>query len=352
MPEVTLEELGGWPFVLARLVAAEDLTSVQAGAALTGILEGRATPAQIAAFMVALRMKGETVEEMTGLVGAMLSFAEPVPTVGDVIDTCGTGGDGSHSINVSTIASFVAAGAGAVVCKHGNRAASSATGSADLLEALGVAIDLGPAGVARCLEEAGMGFCFAVRFHPAMRHAGLPRREVGIPTVFNYLGPLANPARPKRQFVGVSDARMAEKMIGVLQANGAEHAIVAYGHDGLDELTTTTTSTAMELVDGRVRTYAVDPAALGLPTATIDDLRGGDPATNARLARAVLEGEVGPHRDIVLLNAAASLVVADIASDLADGLHRAASSIDEGLAASVLDRLVATSQAAAQAESD
>lgn len=344
MAGVTLTDLGGWPAVLGQLVNHEALTSVQAAAALTEILEGNATSAQIAAFMVGLRMKGETIEEMAGLVRAMLEHAEPVPVTGDIIDMCGTGGDRSHSINVSTIASFVVAGAGARVCKHGNRAASSATGSADLLEALGVAIDLGPTGVARCLDEAGMAFCFAVRFHPAMRHAGPPRRELGIATVFNFLGPLANPARPRRQVVGVSDARMAEKMIGVLQANGAERAMVVYGHDGLDELTTTTTSTVMELGDGgAVRTYVVDPSEFGFTPATLGDLRGGDPTTSARLARAVLAGERGPHRDIVVLNAAAGLVVAGIASDLAAGASLAAAAIDDGRAAGVLDRLVEVS---------
>lgn len=218
---MTLEELGGWPFVLGRLMSGSPLTAEQAGAALADILEGNATSAQIAGFAVALRLRGETVEEMAGLVATMLDFAEKVDVGADVVDTCGTGGDRSHSINVSTIASFVVAGAGAPVCKHGNRAASSAAGSADVLEALGVVIDLGPAGVARCVAEAGMGFCFAPRYHAASRHAIPTRRELGVPTVFNFLGPLANPARPRRQVVGVSDPAMAEKMLGVLEANGA-----------------------------------------------------------------------------------------------------------------------------------
>ncbi len=343
----TLDELGGWPSVLGPLCAREDLTSAQARAAMAEILRGDATPAQIAAFAVGLRIKGETVEEMAGLVTSMLEFAEPVPLGAElasaVIDTCGTGGDRSGTINVSTIAAFVAAGAGAKVCKHGNRAASSKAGSADVLEALGVVIDLGPDGVAACVAEAGMGFCFAARFHAALRHSGPVRRELGVPTVFNFLGPLANPARVRRQVVGVSDPRMAEKVLGVLRANGAEHALVVYGHDGLDELTTADTSTVHELRDGQVRTYVVDPAELDLAPATRDDLLGGDAATNAGLARAVLDGAAGPRRDIVVLNAAAALVVAGISEDLGDGLGAARASIDSGAAAGVLDALVRVS---------
>lgn len=348
---VTLEELGGWPVVLGALTRGENLTSVQAGAALADILEGSATSAQIAAFAVALRMKGETVEEMSGLVQAMLDYAEPVPLSAalqaSVVDTCGTGGDRSHSINVSTIASFVVVGAGGKVCKHGNRAASSASGSADVLEALGVVIDLGPEGVARCVEEAGIGFCLAPRFHPAMRHAVPTRRELGVPTVFNFLGPLANPARPRRQVVGVSDPAMADKMLGVLESNGAVRALVVHGHDGLDELTVSTTSTVLELHDGAVRTYVVDPVSLGLQTSPVSALRGGDPGENAGLARAVLEGARGPHRDVVLLNAAAGLVAADVVADLVEGLGAAERSIDDGRAAEALDRLVEVSKQAA-----
>src|SRR5579862_1886258 len=307
------------------------------------ILRGDATPAQIAAFAVGLRIKGETVAEMAGLVGAMLEFAEPVPltdeTAATVIDTCGTGGDRSGTINVSTIAAFVAAGAGAKVCKHGNRAASSKAGSADVLEALGVAIDLGPAAVAQCVEEAGMGFCFAARFHAALRHAVPVRRELGVPTVFNFLGPLANPARVRRQVVGVSDPRMADKVLGVLQANGAEHALVVYGHDGLDELTTAGSSTVHELRDGELRTFTVEPVALGLSPATRDEVLGGDAAANAAFAREVLDGRRGPKRDIVVLNAAAALVVAGQCADLAEGVGTAQAAIDDGRAAAVLDAL-------------
>jgi anthranilate phosphoribosyltransferase len=296
-------------------------------------------------------MKGETVAEMTGLLGAMLNYAQPVPLPpgSAVVDTCGTGGDRSRTINVSTLAALVVAGVGARVCKHGNRAASSDSGSADVLEALGVAIDLGPAGVAACVEEAGMGFCFAPRFHSALRHAGPTRAELGVPTVFNFLGPLANPARVRRQSLGVSDPRMAEKMIGVLAANGAERALVVYGHDGLDELSTTTTSTVLELRDGSVRTHVVDPVELGIAPVSPEALRGADAATNAALGREVLDGRPGAHRDFVLLNAAAAVVAAGLADDLAEGLSAAARAVDDGRAAAVLDRLVSASQAQAAA---
>ena len=311
------------------------------------ILDGSAAPSQIAAFIVALRMKGETVEEMTGLLGTMMRFAERVPLGdgADVVDTCGTGGDRSSSINISTIAAFVVAGAGATVCKHGNRAQSSQCGSADVLEALGVVADLGPAAVAACVEQAGMGFCFAPRYHPAMRHAGPVRRELGVPTVFNFLGPLANPAGARRQALGVADPAMAERMMGVLAANGAERALVMYGHDGLDELSTTTTSTVLELRDGGVRTYVVDPTELGMRSAASADLQGADAAANADVARRVLDGEAGACRDVVLLNAAAGIVAAGLADGLADGLEAARVAVDEGRAAAVLERLVTASNA-------
>jgi anthranilate phosphoribosyltransferase len=345
MGTLTIRELGGWPAVLGTLTSGGSLTSEQAEAAMAEVLEGAATPAQLAGFVIALRMKGETVDELVGLLDAMLAAAErvPVASADGLLDTCGTGGDRSSTINVSTIAAFVVAGAGGRVCKHGNRAASSACGSADLLEALGVAIDLGPEEVARCVDEAGIGFCFAPRFHPAMRHAGPTRRELGVPTVFNFLGPMANPARVRRQVLGVSDPAMAERMVQVLRAKGAERALVVYGHDGLDELTTTTTSTVLELRDGDVRDYEVDPGELGLQRAEKADLQGGDAATNAGLAKAVLSGERGARRDIVVLNAAAGLVAAGLAEDLPGGVERAAASIDEGRAGHVLERLVTVS---------
>ena len=233
---------------------------------MSEILEGAATPAQIAGFIVALRMKGETVEELTGMVEAMLAAADRVTLAPgtDAVDIVGTGGDRAHTINVSTLSALVVAGAGGKVCKHGNRAASSSTGAADVLEALGVRIDCGPAAVARCVAEAGMGFCFAPRFHPAMRHAGPSRRELGIPTAFNFLGPLANPAGVRRLMIGVADPSMAERMVGVLAARGSERVLVVHGDDGLDELTIATTSQVVELRDGRIRTYTVDPGELGL----------------------------------------------------------------------------------------
>lgn len=343
---MTLGELGGWPAVLATLVSGRDLSSDAAAAALGDILAGQASPSQIAAFCVTLRVKGETVEEMAGMRSAMLAQAEPVvvPDGLPLIDTCGTGGDRSCSINVSTLAAIVVAGAGARVCKHGNRAASSACGSADVLEALGVAIDLDGAGVAACIAETGIGFCLATRFHPAVRHAGPTRRELGVPTVFNFLGPLANPAQPRRQVIGISDPTMADTVIGVLAAAGAQRALVVWGHDGLDELSTTTTSTMLDLHEGAVERRTVDPVALGLRPVGLDELRGGDAATNAELARRVLDGEAGPHRDIVLLNAAAAAMVAGLAQGMEDGLIIAAAAIDEGAASDVLDRWVKVSQ--------
>ncbi|MGI8758670.1 MAG: anthranilate phosphoribosyltransferase [Acidimicrobiales bacterium] len=352
-----LGELGGWPAILRLLLAGDDLTAAQAGAALTDVLDGAATSAQLSAFLVALRMKGETVEEMSGLVTAMLDAAEHVelPAGAVAVDTCGTGGGATRRLaafNVSTIASFVIAGAGVAVCKHGNRAASSTSGSADLLEALGMAIDLGPRGVADCVAETGFGFCFAPRFHPAMRHAGPTRRELGVPTVFNFLGPLANPAGVRRQVVGVSDAKMAERLIGVLEAKGAERALVVYGHDGLDEITTTTTSTVLELRDGAVRASVFDPADLGIARADAVAIRGGDVVANLELANRVLGGEPGPHRDLVLLNAAAGLVVAGVADNLGDGYEAAQAAIDQGRAATVAERAVAFSRQAERGATD
>jgi anthranilate phosphoribosyltransferase len=354
MTDTTWPERGGWPAVLRALTARTDLDGDTAAAAMGQILDGEATSAQISAFIVALRMKGETSAELAGMVGAMLERATPVVLAepDGVIDLVGTGGDGSGSINVSTLAALSVAGAGGSVCKHGNRAASSLCGTADLLEALGVAVELGPEGVARCVTEARMGFCFAPRYHAAMRHAGPPRRELGIPTVFNFIGPLANPARVTRQMTGVSDPTMAERMIDVLAENGAERAMVVYGHDGLDELTVTTSSTIKELRDGEVRTYDLHPKALGIGGASPDDLRGGDPATNAAMAREILQGAEGPKADIVALNAAAGLIVAGMVDDFPAGLELARTSLREGAAAAVLDQLVSVSQQAKAAEAD
>ncbi|HEX8803158.1 MAG TPA: anthranilate phosphoribosyltransferase [Acidimicrobiales bacterium] len=341
------DELGGWPAILGALSGRRDLTADEARAAMAEILDGAATPAQIAGFVVALRIKGETVDELTGLVEAMLDAAERValPDDVDAVDVVGTGGDRAHTINVSTLSALVVAGAGGRVCKHGNRAASSATGAADLLEALGVRLDCGPDEVARCVAEAGIGFCFAPRFHPAMRHAGPPRRELGIPTAFNVLGPLANPAGVRRMVIGVADPSMAERMVGVLAARDCTRALVVHGGDGLDEITVSTTSQVVDLADGVVTRYEIDPAALGVTPAPRDALVGGDPATNAALAQKVLGGDAGPHRDVVCLNAAAGLVAAGLVPDMAAGVEAARASIDDGAAARALDRLVAASNA-------
>jgi len=343
---MTLAEMGGWPATLGLLVAGLDLSYEQAGAVMDEILQGNATSAQIAGLCIGLRAKGETVDEIRGLLGALFAHADKVllaPGV-DVVDTCGTGGDRSGTINVSTVAALVVAGAGAKVCKHGNRAASSACGSADVLEALGVAIDLGPTDVAACIDEAGIGFCFAPRFHSALRHAGPTRRELGVPTVFNFLGPLANPARARRQVLGVSDPAMATKLIGVLKANGAQRALVVYGHDGLDELSVTTTSTVLELRDGEVTSYDVDPAEFGLARSDRSALTGAGPESNADAARRVLAGDEGPQRDIVVLNAAAGLVAAGRVDRLGDGIGLAQASLDGGAASAALDGLVKASR--------
>jgi anthranilate phosphoribosyltransferase len=326
-----------WPHVLGPLLRREDLTEAQASAAMRSILAGEATPAQIAAFATGLRCKGETAAEMTGLVRAMLAAAAPLELPGPLLDTCGTGGDRAGTFNVSTLAAIVAVGAGQRVAKHGNRAATGRCGSADLLEALGVAIALPPAGVAATVAETGIGFCFAPLFHPALRHATAPRRELGVPTVFNFLGPLANPARAAHQAVGVADPRMVPVMAEVLRRTGTRHALVFHGHDGLDELTTTTTSTLLDVGQDGVRELVVDPAALGLAEATRESLVGGDVERNAAIAKQVLAGEGGPPRDVVLLNTAAALVAADAALSLMDGLEAAARSIDDGRAAATLE---------------
>jgi anthranilate phosphoribosyltransferase len=349
---MTLSEHGGWAVVLGTLMEGGDLDQAVAHAAMAEVLEGAASPAQIAAFVVALRMKGETVAELVGMVDAMLDASTRVELDLSipVIDVVGTGGDRAHTINVSTLAAVVVAGAGGRVCKHGNRAASSACGAADLLEALGVAIDLGPAGVAACVAEAGIGFCFAPRYHAAMRHAGPSRRDLGIPTAFNILGPLSNPGRVRRYLIGVADPRMADRMAGVLRAKGAEHALIVHGGDGLDELTTTGPSTVIELRDDEITTWDVHPEELGLSTAVREDLVGGDAQVNADLARRVLAGEPGAHRDIVVLNAGAGLLVGGLADDLAGGMARAAAALDSGAAVAALARLVDSSQREAALE--
>lgn len=348
-----LAAYGGWPGVITHVVEGRDLTARQAAAAMATILSGGATPAQLIALTVALRIKGETADELSGLLDAVLAAGEEVPLDEELrasaVDIVGTGGDRSHSINVSTMAAIVTAGAGVPVCKHGARAASSKCGTADVLEALGVAIELSPEGVARCVKEVGLGFCFAPRFHPAFRFAAPARREVGIPLVFNLLGPMANPGRVRRQIIGVADASFAERMLASLRAHGSTDTWVVHG-GGLDELSTTAPSTVLALDhDGGVRTFTIDAVDLGLAPATEDQLVGGDPAENAEYVRRVLAGEPGAHRDIVVLNAAAALVVGGAAATMADGIVLAADSIDSGKAAAALERFVAVSREAAGA---
>ncbi len=346
---MTLDDLGGWSGVLRRLTSGQPLARSESAAALRVILAGEATPAQIAGFIVALRMKGETVEELSGLLDALVEAGTHVPVDLDaagaapVIDIVGSGGDNSHSVNVSTLAALVVAGAGGRVCKHGNRAASSRSGSADVLEALGVALEVEPATVARCVEIAGVGFCFAPRFNPAMRHAGPPRRELGIATAFNYLGPVTNPARVRRLVLGVGDPAMAQPMIEVLAARGAERVWVVHGRDGMDELSTTAPTDVLELDGGRISELVVDPASLGLAAATRADLAIVDADEGAVAARRVLAGDKGHHRDIVLLNAAAGLVVAGLADSLASGIELAGAAVDSGAASVALERLVTES---------
>jgi anthranilate phosphoribosyltransferase len=342
--ELAVSDLFAWPSVLGPLLRREDLNEEQAGAAMRSVLAGEATPAQIAAFATGLRIKGETATEVTGLVRAMLAAAAPLDVPGPLLDTCGTGGDRAGTFNVSTLAALVAVGAGQRVAKHGNRAASGRCGSADLLEGLGVAIALPPQGVAATMAEVGIGFCFAPVFHPAMRHAAVPRRELGVPTVFNFLGPLTNPARAGHQALGVADPRMAPIMAEVLRRTGVHHALVFYGHDGLDELTTTTTSTLLDVSADGVRELEVDPVELGLAVASREDLLGGDVDRNVAIAKEVLAGQGGPARDLVLLNTAAALVAADAALSLADGLQAAAASIDQGRARDTLDAWVESSR--------
>ena len=338
-----------WPALLASLIAGRDVTAGDTAWAMDQVMSGAATPAQVAAFVVALRAKGETAEEVTGLAATMLEHARRVRVEGRAVDLVGTGGDRAHTVNISTLSALVVAAAGTPVVKHGNRAASSRCGSADLLEELGVAVDLPPDGVSRCVAELGIGFCFAPVYHPAMRHAAAPRREIGVPTAFNLLGPLTNPAQPAAALVGCAELAMAPVMARVFAERGATVLLVR-GDDGLDEITTTTTTSAWVVSDGTVRQTRIDAAALGVPPALLEDLRGGDAATNAGVARVVLAGEPGPVRDAVLLNAAAALAAhagfsEDLTADLAAQLPRASNAVDSGAAADLLARWAARSTA-------
>lgn len=343
-----------WPGVLHELLLGRSLDAAATRWAMNEIMAGEATPAQVAAFAVALRAKGEAPEEVAGLVEAMLENATPVDVPGRCVDVVGTGGDRARTVNISTMAAIVTAGAGIPVAKHGNRAASSACGSADLLAELGVVIDLPPAGVVRCVTEAGIGFLFAPVFHPGMRHAAVARREMGVATVFNFLGPLTNPSHPAAQAVGCADPRMAGVMAAVLAARGTS-AVVFRGDDGLDELTTTTTSRLWLVSDGSVAELSLDPSELGLDRAEPADLVGGGPAENAAVARDVIGGAAGPIRDAVLLNAAAAVAAfegfpagdeAAFRTTLGAGLERASGSIDSGAAADTLERWRQVSQQA------
>ena len=322
---------------IAKLVRCENLTEAEASEAFEGIMRGDATPVQIAGFLVALRMKGETVDELTGFARTARALATPITVDGDLLDTCGTGGDGLATFNISTLSAIVAAACGARVAKHGNRAASSMCGSADVLEQLGVKIDLPPEGVTRCIDEAGIGFLFAPLFHPSFRFAGVPRRELGLRTVFNMLGPLCNPAGARYQALGVADGTVAGKMADVLIRLGVERAIVFHAGDGMDELSVSGPSHVIE-IDGRRKEYELDPSELGLAHAPADAMRGGAPAENARIARDVLDGARGPRRDVVLLNTAAALRAAGLANDWKEGLQAGAEAIDSGRAGDLLQR--------------
>ncbi|MEU0743761.1 anthranilate phosphoribosyltransferase [Streptomyces sp. NPDC006134] len=328
--------------MLETVLDGRDLTSSQTAWAMDRVMTGDAGPARLAGLLVALRAKGETAEEIEGLVRAMYWHAEPLDVPGPTLDLCGTGGDGSHSVNISTMAAVVAAAAGARVVKHGNRSASSQCGSADVLEELGVALDTRPRDLPAVADEAGITFCFAPAFHPAMRHAAAPRRELGIRTVFNALGPLTNPARPTAQAVGVADARLAPRIAEVLARRGVS-ALVFRGDDGMDELTVSTTSTVWSVTGGEVRRETFDPLDVGVRRSPATALRGGDRAHNAHVARWVFAAERGPVRDAVLLSAAAGLAALEpsarpVTERIGTALERAARAVDSGAAAAVLDR--------------
>lgn len=334
-----------WPTVLNRLLAGEDLEVDAAAWAMERIMRGEASDSQIAGFAMALRAKGETVGEVSGLVRAMYEHANAIDVPGPTVDIVGTGGDRAKTVNISTMSSIVVAGTGAVVVKHGNRAASSASGASDVLEKLGVNLQLPPARVAEVAREAGITFCFAVNFHPSLRHVAGPRRELGVPTTFNFLGPLTNPARVRAQATGVADPRMAPILAGVLAERGSS-ALVFRGDDGLDELTTTATSTVWIVREGAVRQESFDPRDVGIELVPVEALRGADAAYNAEVARRLLDGEPGPVRDAVLLNSAAALAAlapgtGRLAEEIASGMERAAEAIDSGAAKKVLERWVA-----------
>ncbi|MAG14587.1 MAG: anthranilate phosphoribosyltransferase [Dehalococcoidales bacterium] len=331
--------------VIGRLVSDNSLDFEQAAEVMTEIMSGEATPAQIAAFITALRIKGETVDEIAGLASVMRDKAVPVKATPPVIDTCGTGGDNCASLNVSTAAAFVAAGAGLRVAKHGNRAMTSHCGSADVLEALGVKIDLSTEAVAKCLEEVGIGFMFAPIFHPAMKHAAVPRREIGIRTVFNILGPLTNPARAEFQVIGVPNEELGSKMAAVLHRLGTKHSLIVHSRDGMDEISLGGPSLVWEVDQAKVAPpYEVSPPYFGFKETSLDEVRGGMPEENAKLLRDILDGVKGPGRDVVVMNAAAALLTGNQSSDLKEGARLAEEVINSGRAREKLAGLVKLSQ--------
>ena len=341
---MSLDEHGGWSGVLGRLTAGANLSAAECTAVLSEILAGHATDAQKAAFIVGLRLKGETVEELTGLQRAMIAAAEPLNVPDTTIDIVGVGGAPSrrtHALNVSTMAAFVAAGAGASVCKHGNRKASSTSGSFDFLEAIGVDIEISPEQLEAQVAEHGVGFAFARTFHPAMRHVGPVRAELGIPTVFNILGPLSHPGKLTRQVIGASDWTLAHRMAETFRATGSVRTLIVHGEGGLDELTTTGPSRIVSLEAGEITEIEVDATDFGLARVNDDDLAGGDALANAEISRRVFAGEASPARDIVVLNAGAGLVAAGIADDLGAGVEAAAAAIDDGRVAAKVAALQA-----------
>ncbi|MGV9299613.1 anthranilate phosphoribosyltransferase [Amycolatopsis sp. NPDC003676] len=336
-----------WPALLTRLIAGEDLSAEDTAWAMDQIMSGSAGQAQIGGFAVALRAKGETPAEISGMADAMLSHARRITLSRPAVDIVGTGGDRSNSVNISTMATIVTAAAGAPVAKHGNRSASSKSGAADVLETLGVKIDLPPEAVLASLEEIGIGFCFAPAFHPAFRHTGPPRRELGVPTTFNLLGPLTNPAQPQSALIGCAYADKTRALAEIFAERGMS-VLVARGDDGLDEITTTTTTSVLVVSGGTVTERSLDPQSLDIPRATAEDLRGGDAAANAEVVRELVSGKTGPVRDAVVLNAAAALAAFagfsdSLEDDLAAGLERAHQAIDSGAAATLLDRWIAFS---------
>lgn len=343
-----MSDARSWPALLTRLLAGEDLDGADTSWVMDRIMAGEATPAQLAGFAVALRAKGETSIELTGLVDSMLAHAVRVTVPVRAVDIVGTGGDRANTVNISTMAAVVIAGAGAPVVKHGNRAASSKCGAADLLEGLGVAISLPAAAVSATVAEVGIGFCFAPVYHPSLRHAGATRRELGIPTVFNFLGPLTNPAQPPAGAIGCGNERMAPVMAEVFAGRGSD-VLLFRGDDGLDELTTTTTSTVWEVRRGAVRQLTLDPESVGIGRAAPAQLRGGDVAQNVSVARNLFARHGGAVRDAVVLNAAAGLaahagLTGDLVADLRAGVIRASAALDSGAAADVLKRWVAAGE--------